>query len=36
VRARDAGVKGCVTREEFTPDRMAAMIGSILGRGVGG
>jgi len=25
-----------VTREEFTPDRMAAMIGTILGRGVGG
>ncbi len=36
VRARAAGAKGCVTREEFTPDRMAAMIGSILGRGVGG
>ncbi|HEX2710065.1 MAG TPA: ATP-binding protein, partial [Candidatus Deferrimicrobium sp.] len=28
VRARAAGAKGCVTREEFTPDRMAAMIGS--------
>lgn len=36
VRARAAGAKGCVTREEFTPDRMAAMIGTILGRGVGG
>jgi two-component system chemotaxis sensor kinase CheA len=36
VRARAAGAKGCVTLEEFTPDRMAAMIGSILGRGVGG
>ncbi len=36
VRARAAGAKGCVTREEFTPDRMAALIGSILGRGVGG
>ena len=36
VRARAAGAKGCVTREEFTPDRMAAMIGSLLGRGVGG
>ena len=36
VRARAAGAKGCVTREEFTPDRMAAMIGSILGRGGGG
>ena len=36
VRARVAGAKGCVTREEFTPDRMAAMIGTILGRGVGG
>ncbi|MFA6148793.1 MAG: hybrid sensor histidine kinase/response regulator [bacterium] len=36
VRARAAGAKGCVTREEFTPDRMAAMIGSILGRGAGG
>lgn len=36
VRARAAGAKGCLTREEFTPDRMAAMIGSILGRGVGG
>ena len=36
VRARAAGAKGCVTREEFTPDRMAAMIGSILGRSVGG
>jgi CheY-like chemotaxis protein len=35
VRARAAGARGCVTREEFTPDRMAAMIGSILGRGVG-
>jgi chemotaxis protein histidine kinase CheA/CheY-like chemotaxis protein len=35
ARARAAGAKGCVTREEFTPDRMAAMIGSILGRGVG-
>lgn len=34
VRARAAGAKGCVTREEFTPDRMAAMIGTILGRGV--
>jgi two-component system chemotaxis sensor kinase CheA len=33
VRARAAGAKGCVTREEFTPDRMAAMIGTILGRG---
>ena len=36
VRARAAGAKGCVIREEFTPDRMAAMIGSLLGRGVGG
>ena len=36
VRARAAGAKGCVTREEFTPDRMTAMIGSILGRGAGG
>jgi len=36
VRARATGAKGCVTREEFTPDRMAAMIGSILGRGGGG
>jgi len=36
VRARAAGAKGCVTREEFTPDRMAAMIGSLLGRGAGG
>ncbi len=36
VRARAAGAKGCVTREEFTPDRMAAMIRTILGRGVGG
>jgi two-component system chemotaxis sensor kinase CheA len=36
VRARAAGAKGCVTREEFTPDRMAAMIGTILGRGVVG
>jgi len=36
VRARAAGAKGCVTREEFTPDRMAAMIGSLLGRGGGG
>ncbi len=36
VRARAAGAKGCVTREEFTPDGMAAMIGSILGRGGGG
>jgi len=36
VRARAAGAQGCVTREEFTPDRMAAMIGTILGRGVGG
>jgi two-component system chemotaxis sensor kinase CheA len=36
VRARAAGAKGCVTREEFTPDRMAVMIGSLLGRGVGG
>jgi two-component system chemotaxis sensor kinase CheA len=36
VRARAAGAKGCVTREEFTPDRMAAMIGTILGRGAGG
>ena len=35
VRATAAGARGCVTREEFTPDRMAAMIGSILGRGVG-
>lgn len=35
VRARAAGAKGCVTREEFTPDRMAAMIGSLLGRGAG-
>ena len=35
VRARAAGAKGCVTREEFTPDRMATMIGGILGRGVG-
>jgi two-component system chemotaxis sensor kinase CheA len=35
VRARAAGARGCVTREEFTPDRMAGMIGSILGRGVG-
>jgi len=33
VRARAAGAKGCVTREEFTPERMAAMIGGILGRG---
>jgi CheY-like chemotaxis protein len=36
VRARAAGAKGCVTREEFTPDRMAAMIRTILGRGAGG
>jgi len=36
VRARAAGAKGCVMREEFTPDRMAAMIGSILGRRGGG
>lgn len=36
VRARAAGAKGCVTREEFTPDRMTAMIGSILGRGGAG
>ena len=36
VRARAAGAKGCVTREEFTPDRMAAMIGSLPGRGAGG
>ena len=36
VRARAAGANGCVTREEFTPDGMAAMIGSILGRGGGG
>ena len=36
VRARAAGAKGCVTREEFTPDRMAALIGTILGRGAGG
>ena len=36
VRARAAGAKGCLMREEFTPDRMAAMIGSILGRGAGG
>jgi len=36
VRARAAGAKGCVTREEFTPDRMSAMIGSILGRSGGG
>lgn len=36
VRARAAGAKGCVTREEFTPARMTAMIGSILGRSVGG
>ena len=36
VRARAAGAKGCVTREEFTPDRMTAMIGSILGHGAGG
>jgi two-component system chemotaxis sensor kinase CheA len=36
VRARAAGAKGCVTREEFTPNRMSAMIGSILGRSVGG
>jgi len=36
VRARAAGARGCVTREEFTPDRMAAMIGTILGRGGGG
>jgi two-component system chemotaxis sensor kinase CheA len=36
VRARAAGAKGCVTLEEFTPDRMAAMIGGILGRGVVG
>ncbi len=35
VRARAAGAKGCVTREEFTPDRMAEMIGGILGRGGG-
>jgi two-component system chemotaxis sensor kinase CheA len=33
VRARAAGAKGCVTREEFTPDRMAAMIRTLLGRG---
>ena len=36
VRARAAGARGCVTREEFTPDRMTALIGGILGRGVGG
>jgi two-component system chemotaxis sensor kinase CheA len=36
VRARAAGAKGAVTREEFTPARMTAMIGSILGRSVGG
>ncbi|MGB7632070.1 MAG: ATP-binding protein [Candidatus Deferrimicrobium sp.] len=36
VRARAAGANGCMTREEFTPDRMVAMIGSLLGRGVGG
>ena len=36
VRARAAGAKGCVTREEFTPDRMTALIGGILGRGAGG
>ena len=36
VRARAAGAKGCVTREEFTPARMTAMIVSILGRSVGG
>jgi two-component system chemotaxis sensor kinase CheA len=36
VRARAAGAKGCVTRDEFTPARMTAMIGSILGRSVGG
>jgi len=36
VRARAAGAKGCVTREEFTPDRMAAVIGSVLDRGAGG
>jgi chemotaxis protein histidine kinase CheA/CheY-like chemotaxis protein len=36
VRARVAGANGCVTREEFTPDRMTAMIGSILGRSGGG
>jgi two-component system chemotaxis sensor kinase CheA len=35
ARAKAAGAKGCVTREEFTPDRMAAMIGSLLGRGAG-
>ena len=36
VRARAAGAKGAVTREEFTPARMTAMIGSILGRSIGG
>lgn len=36
VRARAAGARGCVTREEFTPDRMAEMIGGILSRGSAG
>ncbi len=36
VRARAAGANGCMTREEFTPERMASMIGSILGRGAVG
>ena len=35
VRAMAAGARGCVTREEFTPERMAEMIGGILTRGGG-
>lgn len=33
VRGMAAGAGGCVTREDFTPDRMTAMIGRILSRG---
>jgi two-component system chemotaxis sensor kinase CheA len=36
VRAMAAGAKGCVTREEFTPERMSEMIDGILTRGGGG
>ena len=34
VRGMAAGAGACVTREDFTPDRMAAMIGKFLSRGV--
>ena len=35
VRGMAAGARGCVTREEFTPERMTEMIGGILTRGGG-